>query len=118
MKVKVIGRDYKDTFKDILEEYTKVTKEFGSEYEEREIPIDDGYYIFIADSKDIYNKSRDELIDLWEESVMAEEEEEELDVRDRLNWNQRVVLSYEGWVLEKEPALQRRLSRERGSLDT
>ncbi len=76
MKVKVIGRDYKDTFKDILEEYTRVTKEFGSEYEEREIPIDDGYYIFIADSKEIYSKSRDELIDLWEESVMAEEEEE------------------------------------------
>ena len=76
MKVKVIGRDYKDTFKDILEEYTRVTKEFGDEYEEREIPIDDGYYIFIADSKEIYSKSRDELIDLWEESVMAEEEEE------------------------------------------
>lgn len=53
-----------------------MTKEFGGEYEEREIAIDDGYYIFIADSKDIYNKSRDELIDLWEESVMAEEEEE------------------------------------------
>ena len=51
MKVKVIGRDYKETFKDILEEYTRVTKEFGGEYEEREIAIDDGYYIFIADSK-------------------------------------------------------------------
>jgi len=76
MKVKVIGRDYKETFKDILEEYNRVTKEFGDEYEEREIPIDDGYYIFIADSKEIYSKSRDELIDLWEESVMAEEEEE------------------------------------------
>ena len=37
--------------------------------------------------KTFYNKSRDELIELWEESVMAEEEEEELDVRDRLNWN-------------------------------
>ena len=86
MKVKVIGRDYKDTFKDILEEYTRVTKEFGSEYEEREIPIDDGYYIFIADSKEIYSKSRDELIDLWEESVMAEEEEE-LNPLDRCNWN-------------------------------
>ena len=76
MKVKVIGRDYKETFKDILEEYTRVTKEFGGEYEEREIPIDDGYYIFIADSKDIWNMSRDELVELWEESVMAEEEEE------------------------------------------
>lgn len=76
MKVKVIGRDYKETFKDILEEYTQVTKEFGGEYEEREIPIDDGYYIFIADSKDIWNMSRDELVELWEESVMAEEEEE------------------------------------------
>jgi|TARA_R100000030_G_C3235152_1_gene119207 hypothetical protein len=76
MRVKVIGRDYKETFKDILEEYTRVTKEFGDEYEEREIPIDDGYYIFIADSKEIYSKSEDELIDLWEESVMAEEEEE------------------------------------------
>ena len=54
MKVKVIGRDYKETFKDILEEYTRVTKEFGGEYEEREIAIDDGYYIFIADSKDIW----------------------------------------------------------------
>ena len=76
MKVKVIGRDYKETFKDILEEYTRVTKEFGSEYEEREIAIDDGYYIFIADSKDIWKLDRDELIELWEESVMAEEEEE------------------------------------------
>ena len=76
MKVKVIGRDYKETFKDILQEYTRVTKEFNGEYEEREIPIDDGYYIFIADSKDIWNMSRDELIELWEESVMAEEEEE------------------------------------------
>ena len=86
MKVKVIGRDYKETFKDILEEYTKVTKEFNGEYEEREIAIDDGYYIFIADSKDIWNMSRDELIELWEESVMAEEEEE-LNPLDRLNWN-------------------------------
>ena len=86
MKVKVIGRDYKETFKDILEEYTKVTKEFGEEYEEREIAIDDGYYIFIADSKDIYKLDRDELIELWSKSI-EEEEEEELDVRDRLNWN-------------------------------
>ncbi len=76
MKVKIIGRDYKETFKDILEEYNKVTKEFNGEYEEREIAIDDGYYIFIADSKEIYNKDRDELIELWEESVMADEEEE------------------------------------------
>ena len=77
MKVKIIGRDYKETFKDILEEYTKVTKEFGSEYEEREIAIDDGYYIFIADYQfGIWNKSEDELVELWEESVMAEEEEE------------------------------------------
>ena len=74
MKVKVIGRDYKETFKDILEEYNKVTKEFGSEYEEREIAIDDGYYIFIADSKDIWNMSRDELIELWEKSFEEEEE--------------------------------------------
>jgi len=76
MKVKVIGRDYKETFKDIIKEYTRVTKGFGDEYEEREIAIDDGYYIFIADSKEIYSKSRDELIDLWEEIVMAEEEED------------------------------------------
>jgi len=76
MKVKVIGRDYKETFKDILEEYTKVTKEFNGEYEEREIAIDDGYYIFIADSKDIYNMSRDELIELWEKGIEEEEEEE------------------------------------------
>ncbi len=86
MKVKVIGRDYKETFKDILEEYTKVTKEFGSEYEEREIAIDDGYYIFIADSKEIYNMSRDELVELWEKGI-EEEEEEELNPLDRLNWN-------------------------------
>jgi len=76
MKVKVIGRDYKETFKDILEEYTKVTKEFNGEYEEREIAIDDGYYIFIADSKDIWKLDRDELIELWEEIVLAEEEED------------------------------------------
>ena len=76
MKVKVIGRDYKETFKDIIKEYTRVTKGFGDEYEEREIAIDDGYYIFIADSKDIWKLDRDELIELWEESVLAEEEEE------------------------------------------
>ena len=76
MKVKVIGRDYKESFKDIIKEYTRVTKGFGDEYEEREIAIDDGYYIFIADSKDIYSKSRDELIELWEEIVLAEEEED------------------------------------------
>ena len=76
MKVKVIGRDYKETFKDILEEYTKVTKEFNGEYEEREIAIDDGYYIFIADSKDIWLMSRDELIELWEKGIEEEEEEE------------------------------------------
>ena len=76
MKVKVIGRDYKESFKDIIEQYTRVTKGFGDEYEEREIAIDDGYYIFIADLKEIYNMSRDELIDLWEEIVMAEEEED------------------------------------------
>jgi len=76
MKVKVIGRDYKETFKDILEEYTKVTKEFDGKYEEREIAIDDGYYIFIADSKDIWKLDRDELVDLWEEIVLAEEEED------------------------------------------
>jgi len=77
MKVKVIGRDYKETFKDILEEYTKVTKEFGSEYEEREIAIDDGYYIFIADYQTgIWNMSRDELVELWEKGIEEEEEEE------------------------------------------
>ena len=76
MKVKVIGRDYKESFKDIIKEYTRVTKGFGDEYEEREIAIDDGYYIFIADSKEIYSKSRDELIELWEEIVLAEEEED------------------------------------------
>ena len=76
MKVKVIGRDWKETIKDVLPEYLRVTKEFGDEYEEREIPIDDGYYIFIADSKEIYSKSRDELIDLWEKSIEEEEEEE------------------------------------------
>ena len=86
MKVKVIGRDYKETFKDILQEYTKVTKEFNGEYEEREIAIDDGYYIFIADSKEIYNMSRDELVELWEKGI-EEEEEEELNPLDRLNWN-------------------------------
>ena len=76
MKVKVIGRDYKETFKDILEEYTRVTKEFNGEYEEREIPIDDGYYIFIADSKDIWKLDRDELVELWVKSFEEEEEEE------------------------------------------
>ena len=76
MKVKVIGRDHKETFKDIIKEYTRVTKGFGDEYEEREIAIDDGYYIFIADSKDIWKLDRDELIELWEEIVLAEEEED------------------------------------------
>ena len=87
MKVKVIGRDYKETFKDILEEYTKAIKEFDGKYEEREIAIDDGYYIFIADYQTgIWNMSRDELVELWEKGI-EEEEEEELNPLDRLNWN-------------------------------
>ena len=87
MKVKVIGRDHKETFKDILEEYTKAIKEFDDKYEEREIPIDDGYYIFIADYQTgIWNMSRDELVELWEKGI-EEEEEEELNPLDRLNWN-------------------------------
>ena len=77
MKVKVIGRDYKESFKDIIKEYTRVTKGFGDEYEEREIAIDDGYYIFIADYQTgIWNMSRDELVELWEKGIEEEEEEE------------------------------------------
>ena len=71
MKFEIIGRDHKHTLEDIKEEYNEVTREFNGEYEEREIAIDDGYYIFIANSKDIYNKSRDELVEMWEEYVMA-----------------------------------------------
>ena len=33
MKVKVIGRDYKESFKDIIKEYTRVTKGFECGYE-------------------------------------------------------------------------------------
>jgi hypothetical protein len=69
MKVRVIGRDYKETFADIQEEYTRVTKEFGSGYEEREVAIDDAYYTFIADSEDIWELDEDELIELLEEII-------------------------------------------------
>lgn len=66
MKFDVIVRDWKETFKDIKEMYDEVTSEY-SDYEEREISVDDGYFIFISDSKDIHKMSVDELIELWEE---------------------------------------------------
>ena len=76
MKVEIIGRDWKETIKDVLPEYLRKTEQFGGEYEEREIPIDDGYYLFISDSKDIWKLDRDELVELWEKSIEEEEEEE------------------------------------------
>ena len=76
MKVKVIGRDWKQTIKDILDEYLEATKEFDGEYEEVEIDIDDGKYIIISDSDEIYKKDRDELeLLVWRE--LNDEDEEE-----------------------------------------
>ena len=63
MKVKVIGRDWKQTIKDILDEYLEAIKEFDGEYEEVELAIDDANYILISDSEEIYNKSERELIE-------------------------------------------------------
>ena len=61
MKVKVIGRDWKQTIKDILDEYLEAVKEFDGKYEEVEMDIDDGKYIIISDSDEIYEKDRDGL---------------------------------------------------------
>ena len=106
MKVKVIGRDWKQTIKDILDEYLEAVKEFDGKYEEVEMDIDDGKYIIISDSDEIYKMDRDALeLLVWkvlndeaEELSKAFREEEdnpnfglfnasEDDVRDRLNWN-------------------------------
>ena len=64
MKVKVIGRDWKHTIKDILDEYLEAVKEFDGKYEEEEMDIDDGKYIIISDSDEIYNMDREELEEL------------------------------------------------------
>ncbi len=64
MKVKVIGRDWKHTIKDILDEYLEAVKEFDGKYEEVEMAIDDGTYIIISDSDEIYNMDREELEEL------------------------------------------------------
>ena len=89
MKVKVIARDWKQTIKHILDEYLEAVKEFDGKYEEEEMDIDDGKYIIISDSDEIYKMDRVDLEDLvWKVlSDEDEEEEEEEDVRDRLNWN-------------------------------
>jgi len=72
MKVRVIWRDWKHTFKDILKEYMETIKEFDGEYEERELSFDDNYALFISDSAEIYKMGRDELYS------MAYNEDEEL----------------------------------------
>ena len=75
MKVKVIGRDWKQTTKHILDEYLEAIKEYDGKYEEVELAIDDANYIIISDSDKIYNLDRDELEELiWK--VLDEREEE------------------------------------------
>ncbi len=64
MKVKVIGRDWKHTIKDILDEYLEAVKEFDGKYEEEEMDIDDGKYIIISDSDEIYKMDRVDLENL------------------------------------------------------
>jgi hypothetical protein len=67
MNVKVIGRDWKQTIKDILDEYLEAIKEFDGKYEEVEIEIDDATYIVISDSDEIYNLRRDDMEELvWD----------------------------------------------------
>ena len=99
MNVKVIGRDWKQTTKHILDDYLLAIKEYDGEYCEVEMAIDDGTYIIISDSDDIYNMVREDLEELvWE--VLSDEDEDEEDkpnfglfnaseedVKDRLNWN-------------------------------
>ena len=87
MKVKVIARDWKQTIKLIINEYLEAVKEFDGKYEELEMDIDDGKYIIISDSDEIYEMGRDALEELVWDVLNDEDEEEEEDVRDRLNWN-------------------------------
>ena len=87
MNVKVIGRDWKQTIKNILDEYLEAIKEFDGKYEEVEMSIDDGTYIIISDSDEIYNMDRDDLEELvWKVLNDEEEEEDEMHPNDRLNW--------------------------------
>ena len=87
MNVKVIGRDWKQTIKHILDEYLEAIKEYDGKYEEVEMSIDDGTYIIISDSDEIYNMDRDaiELL-VWKTLNDEDEEEDEMHPNDRLNW--------------------------------
>ena len=77
MNVKVIGRDYKQTTKHILDEYLEVIKGYDGDYEEVEVSIDDGTYIIISDSEDIYYMEGEDLEELvWD--VLSDEDEDDL----------------------------------------
>ena len=87
MNVKVIGRDWKQTIKDILDEYLEAIKEYGGKYEEVEIEIDDATYIVISDSDEIYNLRRDDMEELvWKVLSDEDEEEDASHPNDKLNW--------------------------------
>jgi len=87
MNVKVIGRDWKQTIKHILDEYLEAIKEYDGKYEEVEMSIDDGTYVIISDSDEIYNMDRDDLEELvWKVLNDEDEEEDEMHPNDRLNW--------------------------------
>ena len=86
MNVKVIGRDYKQTTKHILDDYLLAIKEYDGEYCEVEMAIDDGTYIIISDSDEIYNMVREDLEELvWE--VLSCDDEEDEEALDKLNWD-------------------------------
>lgn len=65
MKVEIVTRDHRETFKDIEDQYESAVEAIGKPYFEVEEPIDDFYATFISDSKDIYKLKSDDLIDVY-----------------------------------------------------
>jgi len=78
MKISTIGRDHRETFGDIEDEYKRITSLYEKGFEEREIPIDDSYYTFISDSDELWNLTRDQLIGIV--NHIFEEDEDVLEV--------------------------------------
>jgi len=73
-----VANEYLNSMKELMNVFIVENADGVLEFEKEDFikHIDDVYYIFIADSKDIWKLDRDELIDLWEEIVLAEEEED------------------------------------------
>jgi|TARA_R110000824_G_scaffold39360_2_gene119149 hypothetical protein len=87
MKISTIGRDHRETFGDIEDEYKRITSLYEKGFEEREIPIDDSYYTFISDSDELWNLTQDQLI-----GIVSHIFEEDIDVLEVVRPPQRRVL--------------------------